>query len=95
MCPKVISTTYFVSDYIGRSVTRCRKCGACKEQLLNAARTFDLPDSASQEHADLYEIADRGGLFALSELCFSIMMLAVVAIMLHHLTTNLKLNSCL
>ena len=87
--------TYFVSGYIGRSVTRRRKCGACKEQLLNAARTFDLPDSASQEHADLYEMVDRGGLSARSELCFSIIMLAFKAIMLYHLKTNLKLNSSL
>ena len=42
-----IQITYFISGYIGRSITRRRECGACREQLLNAVRTFDLPDRAS------------------------------------------------
>ena len=69
--------TYFLSGFIGRSITLRRKHGACKNQLLNAAKIFDFPESASQEQAELFEMADRGGLSAPSELCFSITKLAV------------------
>lgn len=69
------NVTFFVSGYISRSISRRRKCSACKEMLITQTDR-EIQISIPPEHKQLFEMADRGGLSSPSELCFAITALA-------------------
>ena len=87
------NVTYFVSGYIGRSICRRRRCSACKDLLVANEETPQLHKSVPEEHAQPFEMADRGGLSTPTEFCFATTCVAVqhyTAIMLDE-ATKLKL----
>ena len=59
---------YFVSWYIARSVARRRRCSCCKNMLIerNEISMIAIPE----QYTELYNIADRGGMSAPTEICF-------------------------
>jgi len=66
------SVIFFVSGYIGRSISRRTKCAGCKELLVDNYDVPELHTCVPKEHAQLFEIADRGGLSAPTQPCFAI-----------------------
>lgn len=71
------AVTYFVSGYIGRSVSRLRKCSSCRDLLVASNDCPELQQSVPEEHRKIFEMADRGGLSVPSELCFAVTEVAV------------------
>ena len=71
------NVAFFVSGYIGRSITRRRKCASCKELLIKSNEVPPIPASEIPEHTKLLEMADRGGLSVPTEYCFAVTTLAV------------------
>ena len=71
------NVAYYVSGFIARSISRRRKCLQCKTMLMKSDEPPPLPICDSQNHANLFEIADRGGLSVPSEFCFAVTVLAV------------------
>ena len=69
--------TFFVSGYIGRSIYRQNKCSDCKRLLIASGEVPQLHTCVPPEHAELFKIADRGGLSMPTEFCFAITTLAV------------------
>ena len=59
---------YFVSWYIARSVARRRRCSCCKNMLIerNEISMITIPE----QYTELYNISDRGGMSAPTEICF-------------------------
>ena len=68
---------YFVSGYIGRSICSRRRCSACKNLLIANEEVPQLNKSVPEEHAQLFKMADRGGLGAPTEFCFATTCIAV------------------
>ena len=68
---------YYVSGYIGRSISRRRKCLSCKELLIQSHEITPQDVEMSPEYKALFELADCGGLSASSEYCFAITAFAV------------------
>ena len=68
---------YYVSGYIGRSISRRRKFLSCKELLIQFHEINPQDVEMSPEYKALFELADRGGLSAPSEYCFAITAFAV------------------
>ena len=54
--------TFFVSGYLGKSVSRRRKCSFCKEMRLKGHDPTPIYDFLPEENTHLFDIADRGGL---------------------------------
>ena len=72
------NVAYFVSGYIGRSISRRRKCSECKQLLLaDKENEIRVEDHLPEECQKLFNDADRGGLAAPSEFCFATTTLAV------------------
>ena len=69
--------TYFVSGYIGRSVSRRRGCLCCKHLLVKSHDAPNVQDCVPEEHKKLFEVANRGGLSVPTEICFATTALAV------------------
>ena len=64
------SVTYYVAGYVGRSISRRRKCSSCRNMLVE--RDY-LPSSIVSDNRDaLVAMADRGGLSAPKQYCFAI-----------------------
>ena len=61
------NVTYFVSGYVGRSVSCCQKC-PCKSLLISEHNPPSL-NALAKDCKRLFENANRGGLSGLSELC--------------------------
>lgn len=72
--------SYFVGGYIGRSISRQNRCVHCKEILVgdNVVNSEDDFSDMSQEFRLLFELADRGGLSAPTEFCFTATSFSVV-----------------
>ena len=70
------AVTYFVAGYIGRCIVKRRKCSACKEILIMSDESPSLQDCLPEEYKSLFEMANRRGLSAPSEYCFTITNLA-------------------
>ena len=68
---------YYVSGYIGRSISRRQKCLSCKELLIQFHEIIPQDVEMSPEYKALFELADRGGLSAPFEYCFAITAFAV------------------
>ena len=68
---------YYVGGYIGRSISRRRKCLSCKELLIQSHEITPQDVEMSPEYKALFELADRGGLSAPSEYCFATTAIAV------------------
>ena len=58
---------YFVSGYIARTITRQRKCSACKNLLIDSSDAPDIQSAIPDEHRELCEMANHGGLSLPSE----------------------------
>ena len=71
------AVSFYVGGYIGRSISRRRKCSSCKDLLVqsNYVPSLIIPE----KHKELVQTADRGGLSQPTELCFGITALAVMA----------------
>ena len=54
--------TFFVSGYVGRSVSRRPKFSFCKEMLVKGHEPTPIYDFLPEEYTHLFDIADRGGL---------------------------------
>ena len=72
-----LNVTYFVSGFIGRSISHRRRCSACKEILVQSGKQPELDVMKPEEHRQLFAIADRGGLAAPTEFCFAVTALSV------------------
>lgn len=70
------AVTYYVAGYIGRCISRRRKCKACKELLIDSESTLSLSDVSEAENL-LIAMADRGGLSVPKQYCFAICALGV------------------
>lgn len=71
------NVAYFVSGYIGRSISRRRKCYSCKELLVKRDGGPQIQECVPEEHTRLFQMADCGGLSAPTEFCFAVAALAV------------------
>ena len=60
--------TYFVSGYVGRSVSFRRKSPSCKSLLISG---HTLHECAAKDYKRCFENGNRGGLSEPSELCFT------------------------
>ena len=69
--------TFFVSGYVGKSVSRRPKCLFCKEMLVKGHDPTPMYDFLPEEYTHLFDIADRGGLSKPSEFCYTVAALAV------------------
>ena len=71
------NVSFFVAGYIGRSISRRRRCSACKELLvLNDEENVAPPDFVGNSNT-LFHLANRGGLCIPSEFCFALTSFAV------------------
>ena len=66
-----------MSEYIGRSISRRRKCISCKELLIQSHEITLQDVEMSPEYKALFELVDCGGLSTPSEHCFAITAFAV------------------
>ena len=85
---------FYVSGYIGRSVSRANRCDSCKSMLLKNDCDLDIPASEEyekivRESEVLLSLEDRGGLSAPSEVNFSICILSYL--LFQQLTSNKEL----
>ena len=73
------AVTYYVTGYIGRCISRRRKCTAFKDLLIDPENIPSLGDvSEVKDLTDpLLAMADRGGLSAVKQYCFVICALGV------------------
>ena len=63
---------YFVSGYIARTIARRRKCSSCKNLLIDSSDAPDIQSTIPDEHRELFEMANRGGLSSPSEYTFAV-----------------------
>ena len=80
---------FFVSGYIARSVVR-RRCSGCMDLLVKHDDAPQIQDCVPEEHGQLFSMADRGGLSAPTELCFTLTALAVQYFMAILLAEHIK-----
>ena len=71
------NVVYFVSGYIGRSISRRRRCAACSNLLLLTAESPQVEDNVPPEYSRLFASANRGGLKSPTIYCFMVTALAV------------------
>ena len=69
--------TYYVSGYVGRSISRRRKCSSCKELLIAGDDSFSIHHYLPDEYKQLFENVNRGGLSQPSEFIYTVTALAV------------------
>ena len=53
--------TYYVSGYVGRSISRCQKCSSCKELLIASDNFFSIYHYLPDEYRQLFENINCGG----------------------------------
>ena len=70
------AVTYYVAGYIGRCVSRRRKCTSCKDLLIDSENIPCLTEVTDVKNL-LIAIADRGGLSTPKQYCFAICALGV------------------
>ena len=71
---------FYVSGYIGRSISKANHCEMCKKILIadqtvsidTEPNTSDTPDIAESDRRILFDLANRGALSAPTEYCFHI-----------------------
>ena len=70
------SVTYYVAGYVGRCISRRRKCDSCRELLIESAC---IPSLSVVENAQnlLLAMADRGGLSAPTQYCYAVCAMGV------------------
>ena len=73
-CRSIPSLVY--AGYIGRCISRRRKCTACKDLLIDRENIPSLGDVPEVKNL-LLAMADLGGLFAPKQYCFAICALRV------------------
>ena len=69
--------TYYVSGYVGRSISFCRKCSSCKELLIAGEDSFLIHHYLSDEYKQLFENINCGGLSQPSEYIYTVTALAM------------------
>ena len=69
--------TYYVSGYVGRSISWCRKCSSCKELLIAGDDSFSIHHYLPDEYKQLFENVNFGGLSQPSEFIYTVTALAV------------------
>ena len=62
--------TYFVSGYVGRSISCCRKCSSCKELHVADDDFFSIHHYLPDEYKQLFENVNCVGLSQPSEFIF-------------------------
>ena len=58
-------------------MTRSRSCSSCKQLLVASKDTLQIQDCVPEEHRQLFDIANSGGLSMPTEICFTVTSLAV------------------
>ena len=71
------AVTYYVSGYIGRSISLRRKCSGCTQLVVGSTDMPNIQENVPEEHRELFEMADRGGLSEPTEFCYAVTTLAV------------------
>ena len=91
------NVAFYVSGYIGRSISRRRKCSLCKAMLVKSDISPALPLCECEEYSKLFELVSRGGLSVPTELCFVTTVLAVqcYTAVITEDYAKLRLMSCL
>ena len=69
--------TYYVSDYVGSSISFCCKCSSCKELLIAGDNSFSIHHYLPVEYKQLFENVNCGGLLQPSEFIYTGTALAV------------------
>ena len=69
--------TFFESGYIGRSISRRRKCSAHKEPFVNGNEPCNIDDSILDENKHLFSQVGGGGLYTLTEFTYAVTALSV------------------
>ena len=77
------AVTYFFSGYICRSVSRQRRCSACKKIFVKDDDPHRISDCVPEGHKRLFSIADPSGLSATTAFCFAVSAVSVQ----YHTTT--------
>ena len=62
MPPSDVAVIYYVSGYIGRSVSRSTKCSDCTNLLITRNDAPELCENVPEEQKELFDMANRGGL---------------------------------
>ena len=70
------AVTYYVAGYIGRCISRRRKCSSCKNQLIETEHIPTL-SNISEAKDVLLALADHSGLSAPKQYCFALCALGV------------------
>ena len=71
------NTIFFVSGYIGRSISRRRKCSAWKKLLVNGNKPCNIDYSIPDENKQLFLQVVRGGLYAPTKFIYAVTALSV------------------
>ena len=79
-----------MSGYIGRIISRRRKCFACEQLLVNGKEPCNIDDSTPDENKQLLLQVDRGGLYAPTEFIHAVTALSVR----FYTTINANTTSC-
>ena len=69
--------TYYVSGYVGRSISCCCKCSLCKELLIAGDNFFSIHHYLTNEYKQLFENINHGGLSQPFEFIYTVTVLAV------------------
>lgn len=89
---------YFVAGYIGRSISRERKCIECKRILLadNKCMVAEVDDNIDDQHKHLFDEINRGSLSAPNDILFAICafgMLSYLKVRNHEMNQYLTLDT--
>ena len=68
---------YYVSGYVGKSISCWRKCSSCKELLIASDDSFSIHHYLPDEYKQLFENVNCGGLSQPSQFIYTLRALAV------------------
>ena len=68
---------FFVNGYIGRSISRRRKCSACRERLVNGNEPCNIDDNISDENRHLFLQVGGCGFYVPTEFIYAVTALSV------------------
>ena len=68
---------YYVSGYVGKSISCWRKCSPCKELLIAGDDSFSIHHYLPDEYKQLFENVNCGGLSQPSQFIYTVRALAV------------------
>ena len=71
------NVTYYVSGYVGRSISFRRKCSSCKEFLIAGDDYFSIHHYLPDEYKQLFKNINRGGLPQQFEFIYIVIVLAL------------------